>query len=174
MAEALGRVISISLRFRGALKPLERAEEIASQLAGIGGRRSVGFGPNKILSLPDAVALSLATHFGFKVNGFQPQLLDGKRKLTTNGEIKNAKTETKDGANSGSAQAAMSAVDGDSLSAPNHNISGSDHTVAFAGPGIAPSNPILGKGDICPSCGQSSLIYQEGCAKCYSCAYSEC
>ncbi|OGM03856.1 hypothetical protein A2112_01255 [Candidatus Woesebacteria bacterium GWA1_42_12] len=29
-------------------------------------------------------------------------------------------------------------------------------------------------GDLCPSCGASSLVYEEGCAKCYSCGHSEC
>jgi ribonucleoside-diphosphate reductase alpha chain len=29
-------------------------------------------------------------------------------------------------------------------------------------------------GDICPSCGASSLVYEEGCVKCYSCGHSEC
>ena len=29
-------------------------------------------------------------------------------------------------------------------------------------------------GDMCPSCGAATLINEEGCRKCYSCAYSEC
>ncbi|MEK7526252.1 MAG: ribonucleotide reductase N-terminal alpha domain-containing protein [Patescibacteria group bacterium] len=73
MAEALGRTISTSLRFRGGLSAKDRAEEIARQLAGIGGRRSVGFGPNKILSLPDAIAYALSIHFGFLINGWNKQ-----------------------------------------------------------------------------------------------------
>jgi len=28
--------------------------------------------------------------------------------------------------------------------------------------------------DICPKCGDASFAYEEGCKKCYSCAYSEC
>ncbi len=73
MAEALGRTISTSLRFRGGLSAKDRIEEIARQLAGIGGRRSVGFGPNRILSLPDAVAYALSVHFGFLINGWNKQ-----------------------------------------------------------------------------------------------------
>jgi ribonucleoside-diphosphate reductase alpha chain len=69
MAEALGRTISTAFRFRGELSSLERAKEIAMQLSGIGGRRSVGFGPSKILSLPDAVSIALSSHYGFKING---------------------------------------------------------------------------------------------------------
>lgn len=69
MADALGRTISTTLRFSGSLTPRERAREVIDQLSGIGGRRSVGFGPAKIRSLPDAVAAALATHLGFRVNG---------------------------------------------------------------------------------------------------------
>jgi ribonucleoside-diphosphate reductase alpha chain len=29
-------------------------------------------------------------------------------------------------------------------------------------------------GDICPICGNATLVYEEGCQKCYSCGYSEC
>jgi len=29
-------------------------------------------------------------------------------------------------------------------------------------------------GDLCPDCGDSSFIFEEGCKKCYSCGYSEC
>ena len=65
MAEALGRMISTTLRFGNHKPALERAKEIADQLKGIGGGRSVGFGPNKIRSLPDAVAKALSMHFGF-------------------------------------------------------------------------------------------------------------
>ena len=28
--------------------------------------------------------------------------------------------------------------------------------------------------ELCPSCGEASLAYEEGCKKCYSCGYSEC
>jgi hypothetical protein len=108
------------------------------------------------------------------VNGFQPQLLDGKRKLVTGSGAENGEVNVEKGTNLGSAQAAMSAVESDDPSDSNHLISDGDRTVAFAEPGLALKNPITGKGDICPSCGQSSLIYQEGCAKCYLCAHSEC
>lgn len=65
MAEALGRMISTTLRFGNHKPPMERAREIVDQLKGIGGGRSVGFGPNKVRSLPDAVAKALSMHFGF-------------------------------------------------------------------------------------------------------------
>ncbi len=71
MAEALGRLISTTLRFGNHLPARERAREIMQQLQGIGGGKSVGFGPNKIKSLPDAVARALGMHFG--MIGYQPE-----------------------------------------------------------------------------------------------------
>jgi ribonucleoside-diphosphate reductase alpha chain len=29
-------------------------------------------------------------------------------------------------------------------------------------------------GDLCPDCGQATLVFEEGCQKCYSCGYTEC
>ena len=37
---------------------------------------------------------------------------------------------------------------------------------------IQPGLPEIG--DLCPECGQATLINEEGCCKCYSCGYSEC
>ena len=54
MAEALGRLISGWLR--STKDPNKALEEIKIQLGGIGGSMSVGFGPNRVTSLPDAVA----------------------------------------------------------------------------------------------------------------------
>jgi ribonucleoside-diphosphate reductase alpha chain len=64
MAEALGRLISTTLRFGNHLPARERARGIMEQLQGIGGGKSVGFGINKVKSLPDAVAKALGMHFG--------------------------------------------------------------------------------------------------------------
>ena len=36
------------------------------------------------------------------------------------------------------------------------------------------TSPMLKIGDICPECGQATVINEEGCRKCYSCGYSEC
>ncbi len=30
------------------------------------------------------------------------------------------------------------------------------------------------RGDLCPECGQASVVNEEGCRKCYSCGFSEC
>ena len=77
MAEALGRMISTTLRFGNHKPPIERAREIVEQLKGIGGGRSVGFGPNKVRSLPDAVAKAISLHFGFNnVSHDAPEVIE--------------------------------------------------------------------------------------------------
>ncbi len=64
VAEALGRLISLTLRLPSPLSAQRRLEEVISQLSRIGGAQPTGFGPSKILSLPDAIARTLAEHIG--------------------------------------------------------------------------------------------------------------
>lgn len=147
MAEALGRTISTALRLRGASSPRERAEEIAFQLSGIGGRRSVGFGPKKIRSLPDAIAVALSSHFGFKISG------NGNHIITkgSNGEVG---TDLVANANDPTSVPAFSKIEetAEQISVSSFEI----------------------PGDLCPSCGASALVFEEGCSKCYACGHSEC
>jgi ribonucleoside-diphosphate reductase alpha chain len=56
MSEAIGRLISLILRLPGDISATERLEMVVDQLEGIGGTRSMGFGPNRVTSLPDALA----------------------------------------------------------------------------------------------------------------------
>ncbi|MGE4583021.1 MAG: adenosylcobalamin-dependent ribonucleoside-diphosphate reductase [Sphaerochaeta sp.] len=63
-AEGLGRLISLMLRMPSPLTPDQRAQSIIGQLAGIGSGRSMGFGKNRVMSLPDAVAQVLQQHIG--------------------------------------------------------------------------------------------------------------
>ncbi len=51
-------------RFPSPLSAQRRLEEVISQLARIGGGQPTGFGPAKILSLPDALARTLTEHIG--------------------------------------------------------------------------------------------------------------
>ncbi|HEY7253927.1 MAG TPA: vitamin B12-dependent ribonucleotide reductase [Methylomirabilota bacterium] len=64
VAEALGRLVSLVLRLPSPLTPRRRLEEAISQLARIGGGQPTGFGAAKVLSLPDALARTLAEHIG--------------------------------------------------------------------------------------------------------------
>ncbi len=51
--EAVARLVSLALRCGVSV------DEIVAQLTGIGGARSVGFGPNRIMSVPDAIGRAL-------------------------------------------------------------------------------------------------------------------
>ncbi len=62
VSEAVGRLISLVLRLPSPLDPNERLKQVIDQLAGIGGGRSLGFGANRVRSLPDAVAQVLREH----------------------------------------------------------------------------------------------------------------
>jgi ribonucleoside-diphosphate reductase alpha chain len=131
VTEALGRLISLVLRLPSPLSPAERLQEVVDQLAGIGGGRQLGFGRNRVRSLPDAVAQCLAEFLG-----------------------------------------AMD-VNSAGVDFPSLPPAASSAPAAAAAPvGVAelPGR----KADLCPQCGDAALVYEEGCAKCYSCGHSEC
>lgn len=120
-AEAIGRLISLSLRVPSRFPAKAVAEAIVDQLAGIGGAESVGFGNNKVRSLADGVAKVLKDY------------------------LRNGSTLDE--------------------------VSGEVEAVAMQQelPLISPK-----KGDLCPDCGQPTLVLEEGCTKCYSCGASKC
>jgi ribonucleoside-diphosphate reductase alpha chain len=62
VSEAIGRLISYVLRLASPISPRDRLLEIVRQLTGIGGGRSLGFGPNRVRSLPDGVGQVLAEY----------------------------------------------------------------------------------------------------------------
>ncbi len=58
-SEAIGRLISYLLRISSPVEPRKRLKTIMDQLGGIGGGRSLGFGANRVRSLPDGIAKAL-------------------------------------------------------------------------------------------------------------------
>jgi ribonucleoside-diphosphate reductase alpha chain len=62
VSEAIGRLLSYILRLASPVSPRERLNEIVRQLAGIGGGRPLGFGPNRVRSLPDGVSQALSEY----------------------------------------------------------------------------------------------------------------
>jgi ribonucleoside-diphosphate reductase alpha chain len=142
MAEGLGRMVSLALRFSSHLSVIERVEEIIAQLQGIGGARSLGFGKDRIRSLPDAVAKILAMHYG--LNGEASKTLNG------NGQVQNGE--------------------------PHESREEPKLITQAMQPSLiqVKSKPTMASFDICPSCGEATLVHEEGCKKCYGCGYSEC
>ena len=143
LAEAMGRLISLNLRVLSPLSQIDRAKEIAEQLRGIGGSRSVGFGAQQVRSMPDAVARALELHMA-SLQREAEQQFDFVPEVKSNGNGQNG---------NGHSSEASTEVEG--------------------------GNPLaLGKlsvtGNLCPECGCNTMVYEEGCKKCYSCGYSEC
>ena len=61
-AEAIGRLISLSMRIPSDLSRQQVAQSIVDQLNGIGGSGSTGFGASRVRSLADAVARTINQH----------------------------------------------------------------------------------------------------------------
>lgn len=150
MADALGRMISLNLRLTDGLSPRERIKQIVAQLIGIGGARSIGFGRDKVRSLPDAIAKVLSMHYGFALNG---QVED--KTILGNG-LTNGHPITGD---------ASKIVEPEVVKIQQLAIDGRTSAVLDTSTSLY---------DLCPECGGGSLAYEEGCKKCYACGYSEC
>ncbi|MBW7959217.1 MAG: adenosylcobalamin-dependent ribonucleoside-diphosphate reductase [Candidatus Promineofilum sp.] len=129
VSEAIGRLISYNLRLSSSVSPRDRMKEVINQLSGIGGGRPLGFGPKRVLSLPDGVAQVLDDYLSRSAEEIPAVLANGS------------------------------------------NSSG-PHTMSSTQPAL-PTPPAI-VGDLCPDCGNSSLVNEEGCRKCMSCGYSEC
>jgi ribonucleoside-diphosphate reductase alpha chain len=152
MAEALGRTISMSLRYNTQIHPMERVRKIVDELEGIGGSRILGFGKNSVKSLPDAVAKVLATHYSLHNTDTVSPSANG------NGNVAHVST-VQPTATAVSAIAAIQQVESHVLA-----TAAVTSTVSKRKPNY----------DLCGKCGEASLVHEEGCKKCYSCGYSAC
>jgi len=77
MAEGLGRMISMYFRSTVHLSAEERVKKVIDELQGIGGGRVLGFGKDRVRSLPDAVAKTLSMHFEHLKNQQQVFMTNG-------------------------------------------------------------------------------------------------
>lgn len=159
MAVALGRTISYALRITSQMSATDRVSVIARELEGIGGGRSLGFGKDRVKSLPDAVAKVLYMHFLKPQKGTAKALPNGNG-VATNGH-----------AVMGGNGSASKAPTGVALSASTPQLSSEVMQPSLMAEAPHASSASF---DICPSCGEVLLAYEEGCKKCYGCGYSEC
>ena len=137
-AEAVGRLISLALRSGIPLNQVTR------QLRGISSDRAVGFGPNKVLSVPDAIGIALEEWFRDS-QGVQQEI-------------------------PGVGGAAAPQVPArEMISTPVPATADAAQPGLF-GAADAGAQSFMGT---CPDCG-SGLEFAEGCAKCHVCGYSEC
>jgi ribonucleotide reductase alpha subunit len=63
LIEAIGRLISLVQRMNSPIEPVRRLQLIVDQLEGIGGT-SVGFGSNRVASIPDGIARAIRNIIG--------------------------------------------------------------------------------------------------------------
>jgi ribonucleoside-diphosphate reductase alpha chain len=144
VSEAIGRLISYILRLASPVEARQRLKEVMDQLSGIGGGRSLGFGPNRVRSLPDGVAQVLAEYL--EQTELSIEAHPAEESPNPNGYHAVEKAE-------------------------NDPMDISDLTPALE---VSPDQPVLQIGDLCPECGQAAVVNEEGCRKCYACGYSEC
>lgn len=158
MAEGLGRVISLFLRVSSNLSPTERIKKIIDELQDIGGGRIMGFGKERVKSLPDAVAKVLNMHFA---------QLEQQQKLHA-GAAK--------AANGNGHAAATEAQEEQSADLTQQPVLTSQTEQPALMQEAMPKEEVRSKVvfDICPDCGQALLAHEEGCKKCYGCGYSAC
>ena len=137
-AEAIGRLISLALRSGIPIREVHR------QLRGIASDKAIGLGPNKVLSVPDAIGIALEKWMREK-QGVQQDLLGGAPAAPLPAEIVQPK--------------------------PSPTVNAGDEAQAQYGfDAVNRSESFIGT---CPDCG-SSLEFAEGCAKCHVCGFSEC
>ncbi len=143
-AEAIGRLVSLALRSGIPLMEVHR------QLRGISSDRAVGLGPNKVLSMPDAVGMALEQWWREK-QGVQQDLLQSN------------------------AQSQVSPVS--SLMPPQPTASIVPTSRPPQGAEQMQAEAFSSHGEVfmgtCPDCG-SQLEFAEGCVKCHVCGFSEC
>ena len=146
-AEAMGRLISLALRSGIPMAQIHR------QLRGISSDRAVGFGPNKVLSVPDAIGIALEDWTRDRVVGVQQELMpevnSGLPTSTSASPVDVSMTH----------QVPASLLQGQQREAMEMQFGLQHSAESFLG--------------TCPDCG-SGMEFAEGCAKCHVCGFSEC
>ena len=137
-AEAMGRLISMAMRSGIPIMDIHR------QLRGIASDKAIGLGPNKVLSVPDAIGIAIEQWWRDK-QGVQQELL-------------------------GSQNAPLAAAPAPALPAPVASNRGTGELEQYSFDAYDNGQSFMGT---CPDCG-SQLEYAEGCVKCHVCGFSEC
>lgn len=219
--ESIARLISLALR--AGIDP----SEIVRQLRGIGGSGQVGFGPNKVLSVPDAIGRMLEQCIQSRYAGIEwatppsrgvagqtapedsweaagidisPDEATVQGRLLFIDEEEDTAVDHGDAAEDGAAMdfeigdlSPKPARQADNFeeedpSASNNGVESSetnshaDGMLAmsddFGGhmgdPDYTSSGHRVTRHDLCPQCGNYSLVYASGCSECRLCGYSAC
>ena len=143
-AEAMGRLISLALRSGIPV------DSVIRQMRGISSDRAVGLGPNKVMSVPDAIGIALDEWWREKVQGVQQEAF-------TTSEFRAPGAPSADEPPAPKAVPVMARPMGSQ--GERAAVARDDTGESFMG--------------TCPDC-SSQLEYAEGCVKCHVCGFSEC
>src|SRR3990167_8140366 len=143
-AEAIGELTSMVLRVAKDNR-MEMAQKIVQQLRGIGGASHIGFGKDRVMSLADGIAKILAEDLALSENSKMENLSEPV-------PINLTLDSSSNGAGNG---LSLEGLTLETLPDPSAK---------------APA----AHADLCPECGDATLIFSEGCRHCESCGYSMC
>jgi ribonucleoside-diphosphate reductase alpha chain len=146
----VARLASLILRINSPLPSDDRLRLLIDQLEGLGGGDSAGFGPERVLSMPDGVARGLRKLV---------ETLEARRDAQAQEEAEKA-AQAQVEARKKPSQGSSAKSNGKGNGHGNGNGNGNGHGHAFC--------------DICPSCHQASFYRSEGCQKCLLCGFSKC
>ncbi|GAC1458357.1 MAG: vitamin B12-dependent ribonucleotide reductase [Gemmatimonadaceae bacterium] len=139
--EAMGRLISLALRSGIPIM------EVHKQLRGIASDRPIGLGPNKVLSVPDAIGIAIEGWWKER-QGVQQELISESRSPASGGIPAREQVIASPTAGGGVQPQAR----------PEWMFD------------VGANQGFMGT---CPDCG-SQLEFAEGCVKCHVCGFSEC
>lgn len=183
--ESIARLISLCLR--AGVDPTE----IVKQLRGIGGSGHTGFGPNKVLSVPDAIGRMLEQAIGRRF--VYPPALAAMSPMPLEDASQDEQAHTQaaedqadypaglpptgsgpeNGNGNGNGEG-LSQIPFDfgseELTGDEQDCSCTEDESQDCGCQTAKANRM----DLCPQCGNNSLVYESGCENCVICGYSRC
>lgn len=159
--EAIGRLISYALRCGAKIEPLIK------QLKGISCHRPAWSADGKISSCADAISKALEKYYESR------QAVDALPFPEPAGN--GSATASAKAASANGATESASVMNADDLVLERQKLNAT--LPAGGGGGAAPAsstNDDMTMQGACPECGSSHLAFEEGCVKCYSCAFTEC
>ncbi len=167
--EAMGRLISLALRSGIPITEVHR------QLRGISSDRAVGLGPNKVLSVPDAIGIAIEEWHRDRVTGVQQELMPPTPAAGTPTQAPGASEMT-----TSMTHQVPAAMRPQGNAAAEAELAFGLHRSSEAFIGTCPdcgSQMEYAEGCVkCHVCGfsGSQMEYAEGCVKCHVCGFSEC
>lgn len=158
-AESMGRTFSLAIQAQPVERRLSMLKILVEQNRGIGGARSIGLGPKRVSSFPDAVAKLIQELYLEPKDA--PQLAQDHldTALFTPGASQWGWEDKHVTIPSQSGDFVVKAETSEAAESDDGEVT---TFVRFNG------------GNTCPGCGNATLLRLDGCSKCNLCGHSEC